>query len=194
MRELARPDREVIEPAIMPLTRLANSALDGVTARFAEVEADVGKYAGSDLICYRAGEPEALTRAESEAWDPLLRFARERCDARFILAEGLTHQAQPQAAVMAFRAAIRAYVGSGAAASFRLAALHAMTTLTGSCVIALAVAMGEFGVEAGFDAAQVDEDHQMRLWGDDAEALGRRERRLGEMRAAAQMSALVGRF
>lgn len=183
---------EQIDPAAMPLTRLTNSALDGVAARLAEVEADVAKYAGSDLICYRAGEPEALARAEAEAWDPLARFARETCGARLILVEGLVFRPQPEAAVAALAAAIRDYVGAGAAAPFRLAALHAMTTLSGSCVIALAVARGEIDADAGFAAAQVDEDCQMRVWGADSEALARRERRLGEMRAAAQMARLAG--
>ena len=184
---------EYIEPATMPLTRLANSAIDGVAARMAEVEADAAKYAGSDLICYRAGEPEGLAKAEAEAWDPLLRFAREKCGARLLLVEGLIHQPQPETAVAALAASIRAYVGDGPASPFRLAALHAMTALSGSCVIALAVATGEIGADAGFDAAQVDEDYQLRLWGADSEALARRERRREEMHAAAQMSWLAGR-
>jgi chaperone required for assembly of F1-ATPase len=183
---------ESVDPASMPLTRLANSALDGVAARLAEVEADVAKYVGSDLICYRAGEPEALARAEAEAWAPLVRFAREKCGAKLTLVEGVVFQPQPRAAVAALAAAIKNYVGADAAAPFRLAALHAMTTLSGSCVIALAVATGEIDAEAGFAAAQVDEDYQMRVWGADAEALARRARRLGEMCAAARMAHLVG--
>jgi len=182
-----------IEPATMPLTRLSNSAIDGVAARMVEVEADAAAYARSDLICYRAGEPETLSRAETRAWDPLLLFARERLGARLVVAEGVMHQAQPEPAVAALAGAMRAHVGEGPAAPFRLAALHAMTTLSGSLVIALAVAMDEIDVDAGFDAAQVDEDYQLRLWGADSEALARRERRCEEMRAAAQMWRLAGR-
>ncbi len=195
---------ETIDFATLPLTRLANSAFDGVSKHVDEVEADVAKYAASDLICYRAGEPETLVRAEAAAFDPLLRFARDKCGARLILAEGVVFQAQPEAAVAALAAAIRAYVGKSQkvpgrtpvardelGAPHRLAALHAMTTLTGSCVIALAVALGEIDADAGFAAAQTGEDYQMRVWGADAEALARRERRLFEMRAAAHMARLA---
>ena len=171
----------------MPLTRQANSAIDGVAPRMAEVEADVVKYAGSDLICYRADGPDSLVRAQTEAWDPLVQFAREKCGARLILCEGVTFHPQSSEALAAVAARARAHVGAGAGSPFRLAALHAMTTLTGSCIVALAVALREIDAEAGFAAAYVDEDYQMRVWGADAEAMARRERRRDEMRAAASV-------
>ena len=183
---------ELIDPNAMPLTRLANSAIDGVAPRMAEVEADAVKYAGSDLICYRAEGPDSLVRAQSEAWDPLLQFAKEKCGARLILCEGVTFHPQSPEALAAVAARARAHVGADAGAPFRLAALHAITTLAGSCIIALAVAMREIDAETGFAAAYVDEDYQMRVWGADAEAMARRARRLDETRAAASLSALAG--
>lgn len=183
---------ELLDPNAMPLTRLANSAIDGVASRMAEVEADVVKYAGSDLICYRADGPDSLVRAQAEAWGPLVQFAREKCGARLILCEGVTFHPQPPEALAAIAAHVRAHVGAGAGSTFRLTALHAMTTLTGSCIIALAVALREIDAEAGFAGAYVDEDYQMRVWGADAEARARRERRRDEMRAAARLSALAG--
>ncbi len=183
---------ELLDPNTMPLTRQANSAIDGVAPRMAEVEADAVKYAGSDLICYRADGPDSLVRAQIEAWDPLVQFAREKCGARLILCEGVTFHPQAPEALEAVAARARAHVGAGGGSPFRLAALHAMTTLTGSCIIALAVALREIDAEAGFAAAYVDEDHQMRVWGADAEAMARRERRRDEMRAAARLSALAG--
>ncbi|HMK89456.1 MAG TPA: ATP12 family protein [Methylocystis sp.] len=182
---------ETLDPASMPLTKMANSAIDGVAQRLAEVEADAVKYAESDLVCYRAGEPQSLKRAEAAAWDPLVRFARETCGARLSLVEGVMFQQQPRSAVAALADAVRRHVSSDASAPFRLAALHALTTLSGSLVIALAVALGEIDAEAGFTAAQVDEDHQMRQWGADAEALAGRERRRSELLAAAQMGRLL---
>ncbi len=179
---------ETIDPASMPLTRLANSAIDGVAAQRAEVEADVVKYAGSDLVCYRAGEPEGLARAQSQAWDPLIALARDAYAARFALAEGVTFVEQPPAAVEAIARAVRAYVAEGPGAHIRLAALHAMTTLTGSCLIALAVADRHFDVDRAWAAAHVDEDFQISLWGVDAEAQARRARRFAEMRAASLAS------
>jgi chaperone required for assembly of F1-ATPase len=175
---------ETIDPASMPFTRLVNTAIDGVAGRMAEVEAEVLKYAGSDLICYRAGEPDSLVRAQSAAWDPLLAFAREKLGARLILAQGVMFAAQPETALAALAGAVRTYVGEDAGAPLRLAALHTMTALTGSCMIALAVALREIDAAAAWAAAHVDEDHQMRLWGADGEALARRALRRAEMQAA----------
>ncbi len=178
-----------IDPAAMPLTRLVNSALDGVAAQMDAVEADVAKFAASDLICYRAGEPASLVAAQAAAWDPLLRFAKERLGARLVLAEGVMFAAQPEAAITAIAARRPRGGGRRAGAPLRLAALHAMTTLTGSVVIALAVALREIDAAAGWAAAHVDEDYQLKTWGADAEALERRAVRRGEMAAAAQLFA-----
>lgn len=179
---------EFIDPSTMPLTKLVNSALDGVATQMAEVEADLVKYAGSDLICYRAGEPESLVAAQRAAWDPLIDFAREKLGARLSLAEGVMFAPQPEESVAALAAAVRRQVGEGAGAPLRLAALHVMTTLTGSLILSLAKSLNFLDIEAAWAAAHVDEDFQMRAWGEDAEAMARREARLAEMRAAAFLS------
>lgn len=179
---------EKIDPATMPLTRLTNTALDGIASRMLEVEAEIAKYAASDLICYRAGAPASLVAAQTAVWDPLVAFARDRLGARLTLAEGVMFVEQPQAALDALKDAIRAYVGEGGGAPLRLAALHVMTTITGSLVIALAAVMGEIDLETAWAAANVDEDFQTRAWGADAVALARREARFRETRAAAFLS------
>ena len=181
---------ETIDPATMPLTKLVNAALDGVAAQMAAVEAEVAKYAASDLICYRAGEPESLAAAQSAAWDPLVGFARDRLGAKLALAEGVMFVNQPQGALNAIARALRAHVGEGDEAPLRLAALHVMATLTGSPVIALAVALREMDAAKAWDAANVDEDWQMRAWGVDAEAMARRAARYRELQAAATVSRL----
>jgi chaperone required for assembly of F1-ATPase len=172
----------------MPLTKLMNTALDGVAGQMAEVEAEVAKYAASDLICYRAGAPESLAAAQSSAWDPLVAFARDRLGAKLALAEGVMFIEQPQEALDAFARAVRDYVGEGPSAPLRLAALHVMTTLTGSAIIALATALRKLDAAAAWAAANVDEDWQMRAWGADAEALARRAERLKEFEAAATLA------
>lgn len=182
---------ETIDPGAMPLTRIANSVIDGVAAQMPEVEAELTKYAGSDLICYRAGEPASLVAAQGAAWDPLVGFARDKLGARLALTEGVIFSAQQDAAVAALTAAVRAHVGDDAGAPFRLGALHVMTTLTGSLVVALAAALREIDLETAWAAAHVDEDFQTRAWGEDAEALARRSRRFAEMRAAAFVSESV---
>jgi len=181
---------EWIDPATMPMTRLVNSALDGVANQMDETAAEIVKFAGSDLVCYRAAEPAALVIEQAKAWTPVLDFARETLGARFVLAEGVMFATQPEAAVAAVAGEVRA-IATGPAGALRLAALSVMTSLTGSALIALAVAQGAMGVEEGWRAAHVDEDFQIRAWGADEEAAARRERRRSDMQAAARLFALV---
>ena len=90
---------ERIDPDSMPLTRLVNSAIDGLTGREAEVRANIAQYAGSDLLCYRADGPAELARRQADAWDPVLTWARDTLGARFVLGRGVVPVAQPQAAI-----------------------------------------------------------------------------------------------
>lgn len=183
---------EIIDPADMPLTRIVNSAIDGVARDIEATAAEIVKYAGSDLVCYRAGEPEALVAAQSAAWDPYLAFAREKLGALFVCAEGVIFVEQPEPARAALRAAVDRLLAPGPAAAFRAAALHVMTTLTGSTLIALRAAYGEVDASTAWAAAHVDEDFEMELWGADAEALERKARRFREMEAALALWQLVG--
>jgi chaperone required for assembly of F1-ATPase len=178
--------RETIVPAEMPLTRLLNSAIDGVAKTMAETRADILSYAGSDLLCYRAEEPDALVARQAHAFDPVLRWAAETLGARFNVTAAVMHVAQPPEALAAVRAALDAYNDPVA-----LAGLSVMTTLTGSALLALAVARGFLSPEAAWRAAHVDEDVQAERWGADAEAMARREARWREFEAAAIVAALT---
>ena len=168
-----------INPSSMPVTRIVNSTIDGVTNRQDEVVDDLVRYAGSDLVCYRAGEPVRLVEAQNAAWNPVLDWARDRHGARFALAEGVIHVAQPAEAEEAVRAALEPL-----RSPLRLAALHVMTTLTGSVLIALAHAGGAITADEAWAAAHVDEHHQESVWGEDHEAMRRREAREADFRAA----------
>ena len=163
----------------MPLTRIVNAAIDRVAEEMPAVRASIVSHAGSDLICYRADGPEGLVKAQEAAWGPLVAFAREALGARLILAEGIVHARQTEAALAAVARALAAYD------PLALAAIHTVTTLTGSGVIALAVARGRLTPEAAWAAAHVDEDWQMSLWGRDEMALAHRAARFKEMAAAA---------
>lgn len=174
-----------IDPAAMPLTRFANTALDGVTGRETEVRADIVKYAGSDLLCYRAEHPEGLVRRQGEHWDPILAWAGERLGVQFAVAGGLMPVSQPPAASIALEAALAPLD------AFSLTALHMLTTLTGSALLALAVYESHLDLEAAWTAAHVDEDWQIEEWGEDSEAMARRARRRAEMDAAGQLLALL---
>jgi len=178
---------ELIDPSVMPLTRLVNSAIDGVAGRLASTVEEIGRYAGSDLVFYRADEPDTLVRAQAAAWDPVLAFARQKFGAAFICTEGVMFVEQPQPALTGVKEAVERIARSGAAAPFALAALSVMTTLTGSVLIALAVAYGGLTPSEAWRAAHVDEDFEMAAWGEDAEALQRRASRWREMEAAAAL-------
>lgn len=169
-----------IDPAQMPLTRLANTAIDGVTPRLAEVAADLCAYAGTDLLAYRAGDPERLVAAQAEAWDPILAWARDAFGARVILSEGVMHVAQPADTIRALSEAVNAVTDP-----FQMAGLHTLTTLTGSLLIALAVLKGRLTPAEAWAAAHVDETYQAAVWGRDAEAEARLEARRTEFEAAA---------
>jgi chaperone required for assembly of F1-ATPase len=175
-----------IDPAEMPLTRLLNSAIDGVAHTRAETRSGILGYAGSDLLCYRAEEPEDLVERQARAFDPVLCWVAESLGARFNVTAGLMHVAQPQAALNAIGAALEAYDDPAA-----LAALSVMTTLTGSAILALAVARGFLSAEAAWRAAHLDEDFQAEKWGADVEAMARRQARWREFEAAATAMALT---
>ena len=175
-----------INPAVMPLTRIVNSAIDGVAPRREAVIEDMAGYAGSDLVCYRAGEPERLVRLEGEVWDPILAWAKEALGARFILSQGVMHVAQPERALEAVRRRLEAETSA-----FRIAALHVMTTLTGSVLIALAHADGALTLEEAWATAHVDERFQESLWGEDEAALKRRAGREVDFRAASMIYAMT---
>ena len=179
-----RAQTDWIDPDAMPMTRLVNTATDGVAKALDGTIDEVAKFAETDLVCYRAGEPERLVAAQSAAWDPVLAFARRDLAARFICSQGIVFVPQPAEAGTAVRAAVRS-IAEGPAGPLRLAALSVMTSLTGSVLLALAVANGAMSAEAAWTAAHVDEDHEMGIWGLDAEALSRRSRRWTEMQTAA---------
>jgi chaperone required for assembly of F1-ATPase len=175
-----RAQGERIDPSTMPLTRLANSAIDGVAGREQAVIDDIARHAASDLLCYRAEGPKALVEAQSAHWDKVLDWARMELKAPLVLAQGVVHVAQPEASLARIR---RALDGLDA---LRLAALHVMTALTGSALLALAVLRGKLTPEQAWTAAHVDEDFQISQWGEDAEAATRRENRWRDFAAAAR--------
>jgi chaperone required for assembly of F1-ATPase len=180
-----RAQTEFIDPAAMPMTRLANTIIDGVAAAHDEVAGDIVKYLGSDLVCYRAATPKALVARQSLHWDPILAWAKAVLGAAFATVQGITHVRQSEDTIAHACAAIPHD-------PWRLGAMHAVTTLTGSALIALALARGDIGLDAAWTAAHVDEDWNMELWGRDELGLKRRAYRFAEMEAAAKVLAEIG--
>jgi len=176
--------QEVVDPAAMPLTRLANSIIDGVAQMPLSVAEEITQYLGSDLLFYRAEGPQGLVERQTRQWDPVLAWARDVLGARFVLAAGVMFVEQPEDAIDAAKAAIPTD-------AWRLGAVSSIATLTGSALLALAMLRGRLSVEEAWAAAHVDEDWNMEFWGRDERALERRGYRFAEMLAAAEVLRLA---
>ncbi|MEM8743364.1 MAG: ATP12 family protein [Pseudomonadota bacterium] len=160
--------KERIDPSSMPMTKRANTAVDRVRGREADIIAEIVNYAGSDMLCYRAESPEGLVAKQIEHWDPVLAWARDELGASFCVGTGITHVPQQDDALDAVSKALSAHD------FYVLTPLHTMTTLTGSALLPLALVRGQHDADAVWQAAHVDEDWQISQWGEDAEAKARR--------------------
>ena len=175
-----RGQGEDIVPAEMPLTKLANTAIDGVAPRREEVIAEIVAFARHDHLCYRTDAPAELVRRQNEAWDPLLDWAAERYGAPLVTAHGVTSIAQPETSLAALKAVVEAFD------PFALAALHVAASICGSLVLGLAVADRRLTAADAFACSQLDERYQAEKWGLDAEAEARARRLAAELDAAAR--------
>ncbi|HEX3943231.1 MAG TPA: ATP12 family protein [Rhizomicrobium sp.] len=180
-----RTQGESIDPQTMPLTRLAFAALDVVTPEREQIAQQLLKYARNDLLCYRAEDPPELAARQAHAWDPLLDWAAETYGARLKVGFGIKHVAQPAEGIAELEQAISRYD------EFELATLHTATTITGSLILALALAEEEFSAHEAFAAATIDEAFQAEKWGIDTEAENRRQRLLSELTAAERFLRLL---
>lgn len=178
--------RERIDPSTMPMTRLVNTILDAIADDPGPVRDDVARYAQTDLLFYRASTPAPLVERQNAQWDPILEWAHQALGARFVLAEGVMHVAQPEPSLRAVANRLGEIDDP-----FAIAALHQVTTLTGSALLALALSAGHLRSEEAWTLAHLDEDWNIEQWGADAEAEARRELRWQEMQAAALV--LAGR-
>jgi len=182
-----RAVEETIDPRAMPLTGLANAAIDRIAPDPAPFAAEVARYAESDLTCYRADSPAALVERQRAAWEPLLDWARQRYDVHFETTAGVMHVAQPQATLDRLAEAV------AARDPFTLAALQAIVSATGTIVGTLALAEGAIDADTLWRAAQVDEDWQLEQWGEDELATRAREAKRASFDAAARFLAALGR-
>ena len=180
-----RVQGDTIDPRSMPMTGLANAAIDRVAPGPAAFAAPLAAYAETDLLCYRAEAPEALAGEQAASWDRLLDWARARYDVRFTVTAGIVHVAQPPAMILRLGEAL------GTRDAFALAAMLPLVTIGGSLVAALALAEGAVEADAAFDATHLDELWQARHWGEDALALRTREARRADFLAAARFLTLL---
>lgn len=176
----------LVRPHTMPLTRMANSALDKVTPLHAQVVAEVAGFGGSDLLCYRAAGPEDLAARQRQGWDPLLDWSALRLDAPLFQTAGVIHIGQPADSL----ARLTQHVAAQDA--FRLTALHDLVAITGSLVLGLAVARQRLSADEAWALSRLDEDWQAEQWGIDEEAAEQASLRHAALLDAARFYGLCG--
>lgn len=171
---------ETVAPRTMPLTGLANAAID----RPVEA-ATLAIYVETDLLCYRAQEPPELAARQAAVWDPMLDWARMRYDVAFIVTSGITHVAQPPQTIARLGAAV------ASRNAFERTALQPIVTIGGSFVAALMLAENAIAPDAVFEACHVDELWQAEQWGEDDWAIAARNHRRADFMAAARFLSLL---
>ena len=166
-----------IDPTAMIITRLANTVIDRVAGDEARIVNEIVQFSASDMVCYRADTPDSLVGRQGAQWDPVLDWAHQTLGCRFICVAGVMHQAQPESSLEKLRAALTVE------SPWRLTAIHNMTTLTGSALVAMKLAAGALDPETAWSAAHVDEDWQIEQWGEDDVARARRQFRKADFDA-----------
>lgn len=176
---------ERIDPRAMPLTGLANAAIDRIGPDKEAFAGVLERYAEADLACYRAEGPKGLIERQEKDWDALLGWGRRRFDVDFNTTSGISHVAQPAATVERLVHAISALD------AFRLAGLSPLVTIGGSLVAALGVLDGAFTADQAWDAVSLDDRWQLEQWGSDAEAEAALANRRWDFLAAARFLELL---
>ena len=174
-----------VDPRAMPLTGLANAAIDRIAPDKENYAAGIASFGETDLVCYRAEGPEALVGRQADSWDALIDWARRRYDVDFVCQTGIMHVPQPEDTVRKLAHAV------AARDAFELAGLSPLVTIGGSLVAALAVLEGMLPAEAAWEAVSLDERWQLEQWGDDPEARAALDARRRDFLAAARFLELV---
>ena len=176
--------QHTIDPAKMPATRLVNSIVDGVKQNMEAVLDEIVKFVSNDMLFYRAESPKELVKRQHLHWDPVLEWVQKKYGARFILTQGVMFVEQPDDSISAIRAYLR-HIDS----PYVLAALHSITTLCGSALLALAVAEGGLNLQEAWKLAHLDEDWTIEHWGEDVQATRKRAYHQAEYEAAVSVLA-----
>lgn len=169
---------EKVHPATMPVMQLAATAIDRVKPNRMAVIAELVGYGQSDLLCYRASFPNDLMERQAKAWQPLLDWARDELGITLRVTEGVMPVAQDEKSMLHLQDHVESFD------DYHLTALHSLTTVSGSVIVGLAVMKGNIDAAHAFECAMLDEEYAIEKWGEDAEAIARRDRHKAELLAA----------
>jgi chaperone required for assembly of F1-ATPase len=176
---------KVIDPETMPLTKLANTALDRATAEREHVVKEIVEYAGSDLVCYWADRPPELVQLQRKHWQPMLDWANTALNTDFTHASSITHITQSAESLSAIRQHADRFD------AWNLTGVYILMTLMGSSLLALKLHAGAATPQDIWAAAHVDEDYQISQWGEDSEAIARRKTRKREFEGLVRFLEMV---
>lgn len=179
--------REFIDPGAMPIVRLINSAIESGEDRNQAFRDEIVKYAGNDLLLYRAETPRELVAEQERLWDAALVKLARHFSVSFQPTIGILHQPQPAATLTHLHGALADET------LIPLVAMVSLTGITGSGLLAVALRHRLLTPDEAWAAAHVDEDHNVRLWGEVAEATERREKRRKDYDAAASVLEMLPR-
>lgn len=164
-----------INPDQMPFTRSANSAIDKISAQFDDVATLLSEYGGADLLCYRADSPTNLAERQSAQWDPWLAWAATHLQVNLTAVTGVMHFPQEAADLERLHAGVTTHN------AFELVGVHDMITLTGSCVLGLAMSAGALDGNAAWELSRLDEIWQAEFWGQDEDAEAMAAKKHGDL-------------
>lgn len=176
---------ELIDRQTMPLTALLSAAIDAGDAGAAEWRDEILTYLGSDLVCYRAETPAALTARQQQVWDPYIDWLGEEFGARLAVTQGVTAIAQPNEAITQVARALET------PAAFMLFGVYTATKISGSAVLALALWKEAWPADDIFAASRLDEHFQEQRWGADTEAKAREQQLQKDFAAVAEFIRLM---
>lgn len=177
---------EKVQPSTMPIMQLAATAIDRVRPNRPGVIAELTGYGRSDLLCYRASFPEDLIERQVKAWQPLLDWSKSDLGVALQVTEGVMPITQDDHALLRLQDHVESLD------DYHLTALHSLTTVSGSVIIGLAVMKQKISAEQAFECAMLDEEYSIEKWGEDAEALARRDRHKAELLATGRYLGLLG--
>jgi chaperone required for assembly of F1-ATPase len=180
-----RAQEKLINPARMPLTKLANTVIDRASAERNNIIKELTDYANADLVCYRATEPERLVDLQHQQWDPILAWIKAKLNVTFTTTKGITHRPQSSEALATFAAYLAELD------PWQLTAHYDLSTLTGSALLSTLIIESGISPDDAWTAVHVDEDFQIETWGQDNEALARRKLRRQEFDATVKFATLA---
>ena len=159
---------EWIVPSSMPLTLIANTALDRIAGRERMIVEEAVRYAENELVCYRAESGSALAEREEKRWQPVLDWLADRHGVKLIVTSGLVHVEQPSEALETLTVILSRMTVP------ELTALQCALAASGSLALALALLGSQIDGNELFELSQLEETWQIERWGEDEEAALRR--------------------